>query len=167
MFQGSPYNAYTLQLHTQVTLSKSTFRNCYKPIICSIIQHGFLSVFSIVGKIMLCSNFPYRYRLLLTQHNINLGELSTEFFIAFFPTFRKVFDRYKYFVGGYNGLFCKRGASIHPLGGKPWILYTSFHEIQYETTGTVEKEENFKAVIWYLPDHYLYGKARNNCFWVQ
>ena len=58
-FQGSPYNAYTLLLHTQVTLSKSLSEAIAMPIICSLIQHGFLPVFSIAGKIILYSNTPY------------------------------------------------------------------------------------------------------------
>ena len=51
-FQGSPYSAYISQLHTQVTLSKSRSRAITMPMIFSPIQHGFLPVFSIVGKIM-------------------------------------------------------------------------------------------------------------------
>ena len=55
-FQGSPYNAYTLQLHTQVTLSKSHSETITMPVICSPIEHGFLPVFSIEKKVMLYSN---------------------------------------------------------------------------------------------------------------
>ena len=34
-FQGIPYNAYILQLHTQVTLSKSRSENIIMPVIYS------------------------------------------------------------------------------------------------------------------------------------
>ena len=54
-FQGSPYNAYILQLHTQVMLSKSRSETITIPMICSLIEHGFLPVFSIERKIMLYS----------------------------------------------------------------------------------------------------------------
>ena len=53
-FQGSPYNAYTLQLHTQVMLSKSRSETITMPIICS---YGFLPVFSIEMKVMLYVNY--------------------------------------------------------------------------------------------------------------
>ena len=56
MFQGSPYNAYMLQLHIQVTLSKSRSEAITMSMICSLIQYNFLSVFSIVGKIILYFN---------------------------------------------------------------------------------------------------------------
>ena len=56
MFDGSPYNAYTLQLYTQVMLSKSRSETITMPIICSQIEHGFLPVFSIEGKVMLYFN---------------------------------------------------------------------------------------------------------------
>ena len=46
----SPYNKYTLQLHTQVTMAKSRFEVITMRMICSLIQHGFLSAFSIVEK---------------------------------------------------------------------------------------------------------------------
>ena len=49
-FQGSSYNACILQLHTQVTLSKSRFETVTIPMICSLIEHGFLPVFSTEGK---------------------------------------------------------------------------------------------------------------------
>ena len=42
-----PYNGYTLSLHTQVTLSKSRSETVTMPMICSLIEHGFLPVFSI------------------------------------------------------------------------------------------------------------------------
>ena len=55
-FQGSPYNAYTLQLQTQVTLSKSRSETITMR---SLIEHGFLPVFSIERKVMLYSNSIY------------------------------------------------------------------------------------------------------------
>ena len=56
-FQGSPYSAYRLLLHTQVTLSKSRSEAITVPMICSVIQHGLLPIFSIVERIiMLDSN---------------------------------------------------------------------------------------------------------------
>ena len=55
-FQGSLHNAYTLKLHTQVTLSKSRSETITMPMICSLIEHGFLPVFSIERKVMLYSN---------------------------------------------------------------------------------------------------------------
>ena len=59
-FEGSPYNAiYTLQLHTQVTLSKSRSETITMAMICSLIEHGFLPVFSIERKVMLYSNTFY------------------------------------------------------------------------------------------------------------
>ena len=58
-FQGSPYNAYTLQLYTQVTLSKSRSESITMPMICSLIEHGFLPVLSIERKVMLYSNYHY------------------------------------------------------------------------------------------------------------
>ena len=53
------YTAYTLQLHTQVTLSKSRSETITMPMICSLVEHGFLLVFSIEGKVMLYSNEKY------------------------------------------------------------------------------------------------------------
>ena len=44
------------QLRTLVTLSKSRSEVITMPMICSLIQHGFLTVFSIVGKIVLYSD---------------------------------------------------------------------------------------------------------------
>ena len=41
MFQGSSYNAYTLQLHRQVTLWKPLSETIPMPIICSLIQYTF------------------------------------------------------------------------------------------------------------------------------
>ena len=41
---------------TPVTLSKSRFEFIAMPMICSLMEHGFLSVCSMVGKIMLYSN---------------------------------------------------------------------------------------------------------------
>ena len=58
-FQGSPYNGYTLLLHTQFMLSKSRFETVTMPMICSLIEHGFLPVFSIERKVMLYSNVFY------------------------------------------------------------------------------------------------------------
>ena len=66
MFQGSPYNAYKLQLHTQVTLSKSRTEATAMPMICSLIQHGFPSV---------AKNNIVFYLLLQTASNKNLLDL--------------------------------------------------------------------------------------------
>ena len=60
-FQGSPYNAYTLQLHRQATFSKSRAKTITMSMICSLIEYGFLPVFSIERKVMLCSNFSCIY----------------------------------------------------------------------------------------------------------
>ena len=60
-----------LQLQSQFTLSKSRFETIAMPMIWSLIQHGFLPVFSIVGKIMLYSNVPY-FKLLLCLHQMKL-----------------------------------------------------------------------------------------------
>ena len=54
--QRSPYNACILWLHTQVTLSQSRYETITMSMICSIIEHGFLPVFSIERKVMLYSN---------------------------------------------------------------------------------------------------------------
>ena len=51
----NPYNAYTLELHTQATLSKSRSETIAMPMICSLIAHGFLPVFSTEGKVILYS----------------------------------------------------------------------------------------------------------------
>ena len=80
-FQGSPYNVYTLNLHLQVTLSKSRFETITMPTICSLIEHGFLPVFSIEKKVMLYSN---TYHLLHQYHRIlaacnTQGERACEF----------------------------------------------------------------------------------------
>ena len=55
-FQGSPYSAYTLQVHMQVTLSKSRSETSTMPMICSLIEHGFRPVLSIERKVILYSN---------------------------------------------------------------------------------------------------------------
>ena len=39
----------------KVTLPKSRFETIAMPMVCSLTEHGFPSVFSMVGKIMLCS----------------------------------------------------------------------------------------------------------------
>ena len=71
-FQGSPYNAYTFYLHTQVTLSKSRSETITMPMICSLIEHGFLPVFSTERKVMLYSNL-----LLLIMNTFNQNIKST------------------------------------------------------------------------------------------
>ena len=48
-----PFNAYRLQLHTQVTLSKSRSETITMPMICSLIEHGVLPIFAVEGKVML------------------------------------------------------------------------------------------------------------------
>ena len=53
-------NVYRLELHTKVTLSKSCSETITMPMICSLIEHGFLPVFSIEGKVMLYSNQIYK-----------------------------------------------------------------------------------------------------------
>ena len=51
------HNAYRLQLRTQVALSKSHSEAITTMLmICFLIQHGFLPVFAMVGKIMSYSN---------------------------------------------------------------------------------------------------------------
>ena len=52
-FQGGPLTMHTL--HTQVTLPKSRTETITMPMICSLIEHGFLPVFSMERKVMLCS----------------------------------------------------------------------------------------------------------------
>ena len=47
-----------LQPHLQVTLSKSRFETIAMPMISSLVEHSFLPVFSMVGK-MLYSNWIY------------------------------------------------------------------------------------------------------------
>ena len=42
----NPYNSYALQLHTLVTLSKSLSETSTMPMICSLIEHGFLLYFN-------------------------------------------------------------------------------------------------------------------------
>ena len=54
-----PLQCIHIQLHTQVTLSKSRSETITMPMICSLIERGFLLVFSIEGKVMLYSKQLY------------------------------------------------------------------------------------------------------------
>ena len=67
-------NVCRLQLHTQVTLWKSDAITM--PMICSLIQHGFLPVFSIVGRIILYSKKCY---LALASLEYNWNTMKTKF----------------------------------------------------------------------------------------
>ena len=52
-----------MQLHMQVTFSKSRSETITMPVICSVIQLDLLPVFSQVVKTMLCSNAKYTINL--------------------------------------------------------------------------------------------------------
>ena len=45
-----PLKCMILQLESYITLSKSRFETIAMPMICFLIEHGILSVFSMVGK---------------------------------------------------------------------------------------------------------------------
>ena len=84
-FQGSPYNAYTFELHTQVTLSKSRSEIITMIMICSLIEHGFLPVFSTERKVMLYSNL-----LLLIMNAFNQNIKSTVMEMALHEIFMSI-----------------------------------------------------------------------------
>ena len=75
-FQGSPYITYTLQLLTQVTLSKSRPDAIAMPMICFLIRHGFLLVFSIVMKIMLYSIHGYVFYCGISRSDMSIISLK-------------------------------------------------------------------------------------------